>query len=113
MTMPRFLRPIVRSRETGWLFTCLLCVPYVLFLVWMHVHHEMWRDEIHFWTVARLARGFWDIVTGDRVYDGHPPLWYWYLHVWTWFTQAAAGIQAATVLAATVAAVLFVRYAPF
>jgi hypothetical protein len=113
MTMPRFLRPIVRTRETGWLFTCLLCVPYLLFLIWMHVHHEMWRDEIHFWTVARLARGFWDLVTGDRVYDGHPPLWYWYLHIWTWFIKPAAGIQAATVLAAMVAAVAFVRYAPF
>jgi hypothetical protein len=113
MTMPRFLRPIVRTRETGWGFTLLLCTPYLVLLVWMHAHHEMWRDEIHFWTVARLARGFWDLVAGDRIYDGHPPLWYWYLRVWTWFTQSAAGIHIATVVAAMAAAVLFVRFAPF
>jgi hypothetical protein len=113
MTTPSFLRPFVRSRETGWGFTLLLCVPYLLFLGWMHMHHEMWRDEIHFWTVARLARGFWDLVVGDRVYDGHPPLWYWYLHVCTWFTKDAAGIQIATIIAAITAAVLFVRFAPF
>jgi hypothetical protein len=113
MTMPRILRPFVRSREAGWGFTLLLCVPYLALLVWMHAHHEMWRDEIHFWTVARLARGFWDLVVGDRIYDGHPPLWYWYLHVLTWFTKSAVGIQIATVAAAMLAAVLLVRYAPF
>jgi hypothetical protein len=106
-------RSTIRSRETDWGFTLLLCAPYVLFLAWMHLHHEMWRDEIHFWTLARLAHGFWDLVAGDRVYDGHPPLWYWYLHVFTWFTKSAVGIQIATLVVATVAAVLFVRFAPF
>ena len=111
--MPRVLKPFVKDRESGWAFTALLCAPYLAFLIWMHVHHEMWRDEIHFWTVARLADGFWDLVTGDRIYDGHPPLWYWYLRVFTWFTQSYVGIHIATVAVAISAAVLLVRFAPF
>jgi len=109
----RIFHMVTRNRETGWTFTLLLCIPYVAFLTWMHVHHEMWRDEIHAWTLSRLAHGFSDLVSGDRIYAGHPPLWYWYLRVWTWFVDSAWGIQAATAAAATAAAVLLVRFAPF
>jgi hypothetical protein len=111
--MPRAFRLLGKDRETGWTFTLLLCLPYLAFLIWMHAHHEMWRDEVHAWTLARLARGFSELVTGDRIYEGHPPLWFWYLHVWSWFVESAWGIQAATIAAATAAAVLVVRFAPF
>ena len=53
------------------------------------------------------------MVNGDRSYEGHPPLWFWYLHIWSWFVESAWGIQAATIAAATAAAVLVVRFAPF
>jgi len=113
MTASRWWKLLTKDRESGWGFTLAVCIPYSLFLVWMHAHHEMWRDEIHAWTLARLANGFRDLVSGDRVYEGHPPLWFWYLHVWTWFIKAAEGIQIATIAAATAAAVLLVRWAPF
>jgi hypothetical protein len=113
MTLPRPLKVLAKDRESGWTFTLLVCIPYLAFLIWMHVHHEMWRDEIHAWTLARGAHGFAELVTGDRIYAGHPPLWYWYLYLWTWFTDSAWGIQAATVAAATAAAILLVRFAPF
>ena len=79
----------------------------------MHAHHEMWRDEIHAWTLSRLAHGFSELVDGDRIYEGHPPLWFWYLHLWSWFVKSAWGVQAATIAAATAAAVLVARFAPF
>jgi hypothetical protein len=113
MTLPRPLKLLTKDRESGWTFTLLVCVPYLAFLIWMHVHHEMWRDEIHAWTLSRLVHGFWELVTGDRIYAGHPPLWYWYLRVWTWFMESAWGIQAATAAAAVAAAVLLLRFAPF
>jgi len=111
--MPRPLRVLAKDRETGWGFTALLCVPYLVFLIWMHLHHEMWRDEVHSWTLARLAQSFGELVTGDRIYEGHPPLWFWYLHVWSWLTKEAWGIQAATIAAGWGASVLLVRFAPF
>ncbi len=113
MTLPRPLRFLTKDRESGWTFTLVVCVPYLAFLIWMHVHHEMWRDEIHAWTLSRLVHGFWELVTGDRIYAGHPPLWYWYLRVWTWFMESAWGIQAATAAAAVAAAALLLRFAPF
>jgi hypothetical protein len=113
MRARRILRSVGKNRETDWRFTIVLCFIYFAYLVWMHVHHEMWRDEVHPWTLARLAHGFWDLVTGDRVYEGHPPGWFWYLRVWTWFVKATWGIQVATLTAAVAAAVLFVRLAPF
>lgn len=113
MSARRILRAVARTRETGWLFTAAVAVPYLAYLIWMHAHHEMWRDEIHAWTLSRLAQGFGELVTGDRIYEGHPPLWFWYLHVWSWLTWAPWGIQAATIAAAIAAAVLLLRYAPF
>lgn len=113
MSIKGVFREIRKDRETGWRFTIIVCLVYVAYLVWMHIHHEMWRDEVHPWTLARLANGFGDLVTGDRAYEGHPPMWFWYLRVWTWFIDPAWGIQVATAAAATAAAVLFVRFAPF
>ena len=113
MILRRAYRMVTKDRESGWTFTLLVSVPYLAFLIWMHLHHEMWRDEIHAWTLSRLVHSFWELVTGDRIYAGHPPLWYWYLRVWTWFVQSAWGIQAATAAAATAAAVVLLRFAPF
>jgi hypothetical protein len=107
------LRWLARERETSWRFTLAVCASYLLFLIWMHVHHEMWRDEIHGWTLARLACSFGDLVTGDRAYEGHPPLWFWYLRIWAWLVKSAAGVQVATITAAVGAALLLVRFAPF
>jgi hypothetical protein len=109
----RAWRALIKDRETGWLFTGAIAVLYLAFLIWMHVHHEMWRDEVHAWSLARIAQGFGDLVTGDRRYEGHPPLWFWYLRVWSWIFPAAWGLQVATIAAALAAAVLWLRFAPF
>jgi hypothetical protein len=114
MTWPRSVyRSLMRTHETGWTFALGVALVYVAWLIVGHVHHEMWRDEIHSWTVARQADGFWDLVTGDRVYEGHPPFWFWYLRVWTFLTRRSWGIHAATIAAMGTAAFLFLRHAPF
>jgi hypothetical protein len=109
----RFWRASMRDRETGWRFTAVVATLYLIFLIWMQVHHEMWRDEVHFWSMARNAESFGELVTGDRRYDGHPPLYYWYLRVWGWLFPQIWGLQVATVVPAVAAAVLLLRYAPF
>jgi hypothetical protein len=113
VTTPRGLRAVTRDRETGWGFTALVGAAYLVFLIWMHVHHEMWRDEVHIWTLSRLAHSFGELVTGDRVYEGHPPLWFWYLHAWSLLIKPAWGTQVATIAVAWGGAVLLLRYAPF
>jgi hypothetical protein len=114
MTKVRALfRLVMRDRETGWAFAIAGTTAYVTFLIWGHAHHELWRDEMHCWTVGRLADGFWDLVTGDRSYDGHPPLWYAYLRVWSRITRKAWGLHAATIVAMGFGALLFLRFSPF
>ncbi len=107
------LRSLTRERETGWAFAIVVGAVYVAFLCWAGSFHEFWRDEIHPWALARTAESFWDIVTGDRVYDGHPPLWYWYLRVWSWVTTRPWGLHAANIAAMGLAGLLFLRFAPF
>jgi hypothetical protein len=112
-SLRRLGRFLFRDHETCWWFACIGTLLYVSFLIWSQAYHELWRDEVHPWILARLADGFWDIVTGDRVYDGHPPLWYWYLRVWGWLTDRAWGLRAANIFVMGCAALLFLRFAPF
>ena len=98
--LARFWRASMKEQETDWRFTGAVAALYLLFLIFMQVHHEMWRDEVHAWSLARIAHGFGDLVNGDRRYEGHPPLWFWYLRVWGWIFPEAWGLQVATVAAA-------------
>jgi hypothetical protein len=109
----RAFRFVARTRETGWSFAVVVTLVYLGYLISAHWHHEFWRDEIHSWSLARSADGFVDLVTGDRIYEGHPPLWFWYLRLWSFVVRSANGLHLATIAAMTAAALLFLRFAPF
>ena len=109
----RALKSFVRDRETDWRFTGVVAALYLVFLIWMHVHHEMWRDEIHAWSLARIAQGFGDLVTGDRRYEGHPPLWFWYLRVWSWITPSRGAFRPPPSWPPSAPRCCLLRYAPF
>jgi len=104
---------LTRSDESNWRFALVFGAVYLAYLVWGHMHHEPWRDETHPWIVAREAEGFWDILMGDRRYDGHPPGWYWALRLTTLVTRDVWGLHATTIVVSAAAAVLFLRFAPF
>jgi len=106
-------KALFKDRESGWTFAILISALYAVLLGLGQAHHEFWRDETHPWVLARYADGFGDIATGDRVYDGHPPFWYWYLHVWTWFTHGVVGLHLATMVAETCAGFILLRWGPF
>jgi hypothetical protein len=74
--------------------------------------HEMWRDELHCWLVARDSATPWQVVH-ERAYDGQPPLWYvllWPLTRLTWHPEAMRVLHA---VLATAFVVVFARHAPF
>lgn len=104
---------LTRTDEKGWGFALLFALPYLGYLLWGHAHHEPWRDETHPWIIARQAEGFWDILMGDRRYDGHPPGWYWALWLFSFVTHQVWGLHAVTILFNLGAALLFLRFAPF
>jgi len=111
--LSRAWRAVARDRETTWWFTGVVAALYLAFLIFMHQHHEVWRDEAHAFSLARIAQSFGELVTGDRRYEGHPPLWFWYLRVWSFVIPSVLGLHVATIVAAVGAAVVLLRFAPF
>jgi hypothetical protein len=82
-------------------------LPVAVFAIW---HHEMWRDELHCWLVARDSPWPWDVMHN---YDGHPPLWYLLLWVLEKATHRPIAMQIAHVGIALGVVWVFARRAPF
>jgi len=58
---------------------------YCIFSVIGMLHHEMWRDELQAWMVARDADSFFDLLRNLK-YEGNPALWHILLFVLARFT---------------------------
>lgn len=87
--------------------TGLFCVALSL----VHYNHELWRDEIHCWSVGRNAHGLWDLLTGIRRYDGHPFLWYYLLYLVSRWSRSPVYLHVVTVVIATLSTYLWLRRA--
>lgn len=111
-----WLHHIVRvawsRRETGWRFAILGAAIFTAIQVVGHLHHEMWRDELHCWAVARNASGLWDLLTGERRYDGHPFLWYYLLHLASRVSRSYLILPVVGTGLVVLAATLWLRFAP-
>jgi hypothetical protein len=86
--------------------TGLFCVGLSL----VHYNHELWRDEIHCWSVGRNADGLWDLLTGIRRYDGHPFLWYYLLYLVSRWSRSEVYLHVVTIALATTSAYLWLRH---
>lgn len=75
-------------------------------------HHEMWRDELQAWLLARDTPNWFSLGHAVR-YEGHPAGWHailWPIAQLTWNPLA---MQAVHLVIATVTAWLVMRWAPF
>jgi hypothetical protein len=61
------------GRDT--LFALSVTLIFLLYAGFTTFHHELWRDEIGPWLIARDSHSLFDIFHNIR-YDGHPSLWY-------------------------------------
>lgn len=75
-------------------------------------HHEMWRDEMQAWLLARDSSGPIELL-GYLQYEGHPGLWHLGLVPLTRLTWNPAIMQAFHLLIATAAVYLFCARSPF
>jgi hypothetical protein len=93
-------------------FAALVVLAYLPVALFAIGHHEMWRDELHCWLVARDSVTPWDVLR-NRAYDGQPPLWYLVL----WCLQKTTGnplsMQIAHVAIAAAVVWVFASRAPF
>ena len=53
------------------------------FIAW---HHEMWRDEIQAWLIARDSASPIEVLYHLNRYDGHPGLWHLCLYILKFIT---------------------------
>ena len=110
LTRCKVARVIEHRRPDRVFAAVVLCayLPVALFAIW---HHEMWRDELHCWLVARDAATPWAVVQG-RAYDGQPPLWYLLLWLLQRVTMDPRAMQAVHVALACGVVWVFAAFAP-
>jgi hypothetical protein len=72
----------------------------------------MWRDEIHCWLVGKNAYGLRELLVGERIYDGHPFLWYYILHLASLLWNDVRMLKPIAFALSTATAYLWMRYVP-
>ena len=75
-------------------------------------HHEMWRDEIQAWLLARDSTSIINLFANMK-YEGHPALWHLCLMPLSRISASPVMMQILHLLIATTTVFLFTRYAPF
>lgn len=101
----RALRP---HRVLAWTVT----LAYAVCLGMAMARHEMWRDEIQAWLLARDAPSWWGVLDTIR-YEGHPGAWHLLLWPFARLSWNPVWMQVAHAGVASTAVWTFVRFAPF
>ena len=93
-------------------FAPALTAAYALVLFYAMLHHEMWRDEIQPWLLARDSAGVLDLLRNMK-YEGHPPLWHLLLMPITRLTSSPFAMQILHLAIASTTVFVVAKYAPF
>jgi hypothetical protein len=105
--------PVGSRREgSAAAFAVVLTLLFVLVCAFTLPFHEMWRDELQAWLIARDSRTLGDLFAGFR-YEGHPAVWYLLLYGVTRFTHRPEAMQVLHLAIAALAVFVFARAAPF
>jgi hypothetical protein len=75
-------------------------------------HHEMWRDEIQAWLIARDSSSVIDLFRNLK-YEGHPGLWHLCLMPLSRITRSPVMMQAFHLIIAAASVYIFCRFSPF
>ncbi|MYF98762.1 hypothetical protein F4212_06440 [Candidatus Poribacteria bacterium] len=76
------------------------------------IHHEMWRDEVQAWLLARDSTSIIDLFANMK-YEGHPAFWHLCLMPLTRINASPIMMQVFHLLIAATTVFLFTRYSPF
>ncbi len=66
---------LLNIKNNKLIFPTILYVFYIIILAAGMYHHEMWRDELQAWSIARDSTNFLDLYKNLR-YEGTPGLWH-------------------------------------
>lgn len=89
-----------------------LTLIYFCFAAIVATHHEMWRDELQAWMIARDSIDLPDLLNNLR-YEGHPPLWHLLLFILTRITHDPSAMAVLHLMIATLAMLVVFWRSPF
>src|SRR6516165_2118889 len=103
-----------RPRDTLRVHWLALGITSAFFLLGAYLmsHHEMWRDEIEYWLIARDSTSVPNLFANMK-YEGSPTLWPLLLMLLTRVSHSPTAMQALHLLIATSTIYVFARYSPF
>lgn len=93
-------------------------LPFLIALIflglslWLVPSHELWRDELQAWLLARDSRSFPELFKNLK-YEGHPGLWHSMLFPLTRLDLGPVAMQYLHVLIATCTIFVLVKWSPF
>ena len=105
---PSGLRGIIGERRFALALTLLFLVCGA-FVAW---RHEMWRDEMQAWLIARDSTSLIDLVRNLK-YEGHPILWYLCLRPLARLGLSPVAMQVFHLLVATATIYILAAHSPF
>ena len=97
--------------EAVW-FAPALTAIYALVLSFALFHHEMWRNEINPWLLARDSTGVFELFRILK-YEGYPGIFPLLLMLVTRLTDSPVGIQILHLMIASTTVFIVAKYAPF
>ncbi|MEQ8972301.1 MAG: hypothetical protein RIE73_18160 [Coleofasciculus sp. C1-SOL-03] len=100
-------RSWIKENFVNLLVLAFFCISFIGIL-----NHEMWRDELQAWMIARDSSSLINLFENLR-YEGHPGLWHLGLYVITRFTSNPFWMQIYHLIIATATVYVFARFSPF
>lgn len=96
--------------ESG--YAIIISIIFLVFGTVLSLHHEMWRDEVNVWLIARDFSSPIEILQHLR-YDGHPGLWHLSVFAIRHIFPSLIAMQILHLIIASASIYLFARYSPF
>ncbi|HXT47982.1 MAG TPA: hypothetical protein VN717_05035, partial [Gemmatimonadaceae bacterium] len=109
---PTGTESLTATAKTERRFALILLAAFLLVTLPVTLHHEMWRDEIQAWLLARDAVSLRELFHLLH-YEGHPSLWYLLLRPVARVVRDPRWIQPIALLLSCCTVYLFARFAPF
>jgi hypothetical protein len=95
-----------------WRFALFLTLAFGIVCLLTLLRHEMWRDEIEVFVMARDSATLGDLFRSAKL-SGHPGLWHLLVYALTRVTHRPVAMQLLNFSLVLVAVLIFSRFAPF
>ncbi len=104
--------PQNQTAKSNQLFALSITLIFAATSIWLVQYHEMWRDELQAWLLARDSPSIIELFTNLK-YEAHPGLWHILLYPLSRLFKSPESMQFLHVLIATLSVYVLVAYSPF